>query len=264
MENTGQKTHKIKELGPETGLSKATTKKAPPILQSGHPILHTPAKEVIFSEITSPEIQKIIKDMIMAMESEEDGIGLAAPQIGVPLRIFIVAGFIFDRMKAAEILAKSTDNAALAEKKKSDSGVTMENESIITEETRIDDDEEMLRRAEAMLGKNKSPHQVFINPIIVKKSKEERWMDGEGCLSVRWFYGKVKRSTRVTLRAYNEKGDVCERGASGILAHIFQHEVDHLDGILFTDKAKDIQEFDPEEIRAEARQAREAREKKNK
>jgi peptide deformylase len=85
------------------------------------------------------------------------------------------------------------------------------------------------------------------------------WMDGEGCLSVRWLYGKVYRSTRVTLEYYNEKGQKKTRGASGILAHIFQHEVDHLNGILFTDKAKDLKEFDPDEIRKEARLAKKRR-----
>ena len=67
----------------------------------------------------------------------------------------------------------------------------------------------------------------------------------EGCLSVRWLYGQVDRSERVTLRAYDEKGKKLERGASGLLAQIFQHEVDHLDGILFTDKATQIEDLPP-------------------
>ena len=89
---------------------------------------------------------------------------------------------------------------------------------------------------------------VFINPEIVKASKEKKEVD-EGCLSVRWLYGKVRRSARVTLRAYNEKGERIERGASGLLAQIFQHEVDHLNGILFTDKAKEVWEMSEEEIK---------------
>ncbi len=259
MENADTKTRKTTENGQFKG-----SKKGPEIVQSGHPILHNPSKEVIFAEIESPKIKQVIKDMIAAMESEEDGIGLAAPQIGVPLRIFVVAGFIFDRIKAAEIRAKNHALALeAAEKRKADPSYTsVENESIITEQTSLDDEDEMENEADEKILKFKTPHQVYINPVIVKKSKEEKWMEGEGCLSVRWFYGRVKRSTRVTLRAYNERGEVSERGASGILAHIFQHEVDHLDGILFTDKVKDLQEFDPEEIRAEARRAKAARDKK--
>lgn len=173
--------------------------KAPEILQSGAPVLHREADDVIVSEIKTPKIQNVIRSMIAALESQDDGVGLAAPQIGIPLKIFIVAGFVFDRMK------KTVGH----------------------------------------------PHEIFINPVIVKESKEKKWLDGEGCLSVRWLYGKVYRSTRVTLEAYNEKGEKKVRGSSGLLAHIFQHEVDHLHGILFTDKAKDLQEFDPEEIKAD-------------
>jgi peptide deformylase len=89
---------------------------------------------------------------------------------------------------------------------------------------------------------------VFINPEILKLSRDKKEME-EGCLSVRWLYGKVKRSTRATIRAYNEKGEKVERGASGLLAQIFQHETDHLDGMLFTDKATEVWEMSDEEIR---------------
>ncbi len=88
---------------------------------------------------------------------------------------------------------------------------------------------------------------VFINPEIIKLSKEKKDVE-EGCLSVRWLYGKVRRSVRATIRAYNEKGQKIERGASGVLAQIFQHETDHLNGILFTDKAKEVWEMSEEEI----------------
>ena len=68
----------------------------------------------------------------------------------------------------------------------------------------------------------------------------------EGCLSLRWLYGNVNRKKKVTIVAYNEKGERFQRGASGLLAQIFQHENDHLDGILFTDKAKDVEDIPPE------------------
>ena len=96
--------------------------------------------------------------------------------------------------------------------------------------------------------KGEATDLVFINPEILKSSREKSDVE-EGCLSVRWLYGKVKRSVRVTLRALNEKGEKIERGASGLLAQIFQHEVDHLNGILFTDKAKELWEMSEEEIR---------------
>ncbi len=89
---------------------------------------------------------------------------------------------------------------------------------------------------------------IFINPRIIKTSKDKKEME-EGCLSVRWLYGKVNRSTRVTLEAYNEKGKKIVRGASGLLAQIFQHECDHLNGVLFTDKANEVWEMTAEEIK---------------
>lgn len=97
--------------------------------------------------------------------------------------------------------------------------------------------------------KNVPPHEipkdlVFINPKIEKLSREKSWVP-EGCLSVRWLYGNVFRSKKATLTAYNEKGEKITRGASGLLAQIFQHETDHLNGILFIDKAEDIKEEKP-------------------
>lgn len=89
---------------------------------------------------------------------------------------------------------------------------------------------------------------VFINPKISKLSKEKTEME-EGCLSVRWLYGKVKRSTRATLEFHNERGEKVIRGAAGILAQIFQHECDHLNGVLFTDKADEVWKMSEEEIK---------------
>ena len=87
--------------------------------------------------------------------------------------------------------------------------------------------------------KEKIKNIIFINPKISKLSREKTWMP-EGCLSVRPLYGKTFRSTKATINAYNENGKKITRGASGLLAQIFQHEVDHLNGILFIDHAKDI------------------------
>ncbi len=95
--------------------------------------------------------------------------------------------------------------------------------------------------------KGEASELVFINPEIVRRSRDKKELE-EGCLSVRWLYGKVKRSTRVSLTALNEKGEKIERGASGLLAQIFQHETDHLNGTLFIDLAREIWEMSPEEI----------------
>jgi peptide deformylase len=84
---------------------------------------------------------------------------------------------------------------------------------------------------------------VYINPKVIKTSRGKK-LKHEGCLSVRGKWGRVPRAEKVTIKAYNERGEEFTRGASGLLAHIFQHEMDHLEGILYIDKAKEL--FDDE------------------
>lgn len=87
---------------------------------------------------------------------------------------------------------------------------------------------------------------VFINPRILKTSKGKQNLE-EGCLSVRYVYGTVTRPEKATIEAYDEDGKKFTRGFSGLFAQIVQHETDHLNGILFIDKAEDLQEISPEE-----------------
>lgn len=89
---------------------------------------------------------------------------------------------------------------------------------------------------------------IFINPKIIKFSKEKQLLE-EGCLSVRYLYGKVSRCKKIQVEAVDENGNKFSRGFSGLLAQIVQHENDHLDGILFIDKAIDIEEIGPEDLK---------------
>lgn len=89
-----------------------------------------------------------------------------------------------------------------------------------------------------------SKFYAIINPEITKRSFKKDEMN-EGCLSVPKLFGPVKRSTKVTLEGQNLEGKKIKIKADGFLARIFQHEVDHLNGKLFTDKAKYT--FKPEE-----------------
>ncbi len=93
--------------------------------------------------------------------------------------------------------------------------------------------------------KAKEDYLVFINPEILKRSRKTQDIE-EGCLSVRWKYGMVKRAEKITIRALDENGKSVERGASGILAQVFQHETDHLEGNLFIDRARDLHDLPPE------------------
>ena len=80
---------------------------------------------------------------------------------------------------------------------------------------------------------------VYINPKWVKMSRKKTGKH-EGCLSVRGLWGIVPRAEKVSLTAYDEHGKKISRGASGFLAHIFQHEMDHLEGTLYIDKATEM------------------------
>lgn len=84
--------------------------------------------------------------------------------------------------------------------------------------------------------------EYFINPVVVKTSKKLATAE-EGCLSIPNTYGMVKRPVNITIEYYDETGSKKSRGTSGLLARIFQHEIDHLDGILFTDKATDVKQM---------------------
>lgn len=88
---------------------------------------------------------------------------------------------------------------------------------------------------------------VCINPKITKTSKKKEWME-EGCLSIRWVYGDVERFRQITLEYHDEHGNKQSRGFSGFLSHVVQHELDHLDGVLFIDLAPEIHELTPEQI----------------
>ncbi|MCX6713281.1 MAG: peptide deformylase, partial [Candidatus Vogelbacteria bacterium] len=152
-------------------------------------VLRQKAKEVPKEEIGTEKLNKILAEMNTALNAEEDGVAIAAPQIGVPLRIFIVS-----------------------------------------------------RKA---LPGDRENNIVFINPVLKKLSAERSKME-EGCLSVRWIYGETKRANTAQVEAYNEKGHKFVRTGKGLLAQIFQHETDHLEGILFIDKAKNLKEVPPE------------------
>ena len=77
---------------------------------------------------------------------------------------------------------------------------------------------------------------VLINPKTYGKSKEGD-LDWEGCLSIPNVYGKVERSKRVKVKAVNEKGEPFRMTANGVFARVILHEIDHLNGVLFTDLA---------------------------
>ncbi len=187
------------------------------ILQKEERVLRQIAKEVPISKIQTINIKNIIKEMRASLRSQSDGVAIAAPQIGYSLRIFVVSGKIFNPSFV------DSSSEGLAQDGPSGSAVGAPTDS------------------DPRQGKpaKKAKDLIFINPKISKLSKDKEWVP-EGCLSVRPFYGKTHRSKKATVTAYDENGKKFERGGSGLLAQIFQHETDHLNGILFIDHAKDV------------------------
>jgi len=165
------------------------------IIQKDNKILRASAKPV--ADATSKEIKKIISFMAEAMFKEPDGIGIAAPQVGENLRIFLIA------------------------------------KDVLTPEKLNDPDYIKNRSREYLL---------FINPVL-KKHSAKKSKDLEGCLSVRGEYGEVTRPEKVTVEYFDEHGKKRTRGASRLLARVIQHEIDHLNGVLFTDKAKNLRKL---------------------
>lgn len=90
-------------------------------------------------------------------------------------------------------------------------------------------------------------HLVLINPEITKMSKKTMTVP-EGCLSVRWLFGKTRRYDKATVKYQDLAGKIHTRGGSGLMAQIFQHEIDHLNGILFHDHATNVAELSTREI----------------
>ena len=180
------------------------------IVQTGDKILRETAKEIALTEIKTLKIKEILKKMTGALSNAKDGVALAAPQIGIPLRIFIV-------------LKEYTENKTAEELKKIQ--------------------EKKVKEKEKTAGKNKIEVVTFINPKITKISKKKQTVK-EGCLSVIGVFGAIVRAEKVTVEAYDEKSKKFTRGASGLLAQIFQHEMDHLNGVLFTDTATNLEKIE--------------------
>lgn len=86
----------------------------------------------------------------------------------------------------------------------------------------------------------------LVNPELIHLSQETA-LGNEGCLSLPGYYGEVERSRAVTIRGFTPEGEPTQIKAEGWLARIFQHEVDHLNGILFIDRATRVWELDEED-----------------
>jgi peptide deformylase len=149
-----------------------------PIVRFGADVLHQPAVPV--SDVT-PEIQTLVDDMVRTMYAAP-GVGLAAPQVGIGLRIFV---------------------------------------------------------CDVSAGRNPAELFTFINPEFVER--EGMQLEEEGCLSLPGFNATVARPQRAVIRGLDLAGREQTVEGVGLLARCFQHEMDHLDGMLFVDRLRGLQ-----------------------
>jgi peptide deformylase len=148
-----------------------------PILKYGDDPLHELAAPV---QAITPDVQQLIDDMVATMYAAP-GIGLAATQVGVPLRVFVV---------------------------------------------------------DVSVGRDPKGLIVAVNPEFIERDGEQ--LEEEGCLSLPGFNATVLRPAHVILRALDRSGDEVRHEATGLLARAFQHEMDHLDGLLFMNHLRGI------------------------
>ncbi len=157
-----------------------------PIVAYGDPVLRKVGKEI---DADYPNLKKLIANMWETMYLA-NGVGLAAPQVNVPIRLFLV------------------------------------------DTTPFADDEELSEEEQKSLDGFK---KVFINAFVDQEIGEE-WTFNEGCLSIPDIREDVKRKDTITISYLDENFENKKETYNGILARVIQHEYDHIEGILFTDK----------------------------
>lgn len=161
-----------------------------PIIGYGDPVLRKKGVEIPKDYLN---LKQIIADMFETMYNAY-GVGLAAPQVGLAIRLFVI------------------DTRPFSE------------------------DEELSKEEQELLSTFK---KTFINPVITKEEGEE-WGFNEGCLSIPEVREDVYRHERITIEYYDEDFNKHTDVYDGLIARVIQHEYDHIEGILFTDRLSSL------------------------
>lgn len=161
-----------------------------PIVAYGDPVLRKKASQI---DADYPNLKDFIKNMYETMYGAY-GVGLAAPQVGVPIRVFLVDATPF------------------------------------AEDEGLDDKE----RAQL-----KDFKKTFINAEIIEE-EGEAWSFNEGCLSIPDVREDVSRKPKITIKYQDENFETHTETFDGLIARVIQHEYDHIEGVLFTDKLSSL------------------------
>jgi peptide deformylase len=175
-----------------------------PIVRLGHPALRSVARGLSSDQIGAPSFQDLVDDMIETMRAAH-GVGLAAPQVGISLQVFV---YEVMAPEAAPVAAMPADAAA---------------------PPAVQDN----ARPEGI------PLRVVVNPMLTPQGGElvDDW---EGCLSIPDLRGLVPRHPAVRVRGVGRLGEPLDYVAAGFEARIVQHEFDHLNGVVFLDRMRDL------------------------
>ena len=175
------------------------------VARMGHPVLRRPAEPV--EDPRSPEIRRLVADMLETMR-DEGGVGLAAPQVHVPLRLVIF-----------EVPARRMEPG---------------------DEPGGPDGSDRVDAGSVPQG---IPQGISLTTLInpeIEPLGEEKALGWEACLSVPGLTGLVPRWRRIRYRGMTPAGETIEREANGFHARVVQHECDHLDGILYPMRMTDL------------------------
>ncbi|MBL0329448.1 MAG: peptide deformylase [Bacteroidetes bacterium] len=164
-----------------------------PIVAYGDPVLRKVGVEITKDY---PGLDQLIKDMFETMHASS-GVGIAAPQVGKAIRLFLVDTTPF-----------------------------------VNGERDEDEEDEFTPEEREQLG---NLSRAFINPVIVSEEGEE-WSFNEGCLSIPKIREDVYRKPKILIKYVDEQFNPIEETFEGIAARVIQHEYDHIEGKLFTDR----------------------------
>jgi peptide deformylase len=169
-----------------------------PIVRLGHPALRAMARSVGAPILAEPAFQELVDDLVDTMRGSQ-GVGLAAPQVGVPWQVFVY-----------EVAAPRQESKAAAEEGEESGPPT----PVV-------------------------PLHILVNPMLTPQAGELIY-DWEGCLSIPDLRGLVPRHPAVRVRALDRFGAPLDYLAEGFEARIIQHEHDHLNGVVFLDRMRDL------------------------
>jgi peptide deformylase len=206
-----------------------------PIVRLGHPALRSVAQALRPGRIGDPAVQELVDDMIETMRAAH-GVGLAAPQVGTSLQVFVyeMAPPSTPAPPAPDVPASDVPAADVPGAPDAPNAPTAAERRPPEAQAPGTPARETVREVGGPI-----PLHVVINPMLTPQAGELVY-DWEGCLSIPDLRGLVPRHPAVRVRGLDRLGQALDYVAEGFEARIVQHEYDHLNGVVFLDRMRDL------------------------